>query len=110
MLGNVWEWCLDAYGPYEKVPATADPAADSADGSAFREIRGGSWFSDAWMCRAAKRGWERPVGRNVFQGFRVLLLLPLLHRPPSEPATAVRLAARVRVPILTPTRGYGWSC
>jgi iron(II)-dependent oxidoreductase len=39
LVGNVWEWTRDPYGPYE-----SEEAAESA--VAFRVLRGGSWNSD----------------------------------------------------------------
>jgi iron(II)-dependent oxidoreductase len=39
LIGNVWEWTRDPYGPYE-----SEAAAESA--VAFRVLRGGSWNSD----------------------------------------------------------------
>ena len=67
MLGNVHEWCADAYGNY-----TAQPQIDpfTADGSA-RISRGGSWISDAHDVRAANRRWYRPAFRSDRLGFRL---------------------------------------
>jgi formylglycine-generating enzyme required for sulfatase activity len=68
MHGNVWEWCLDWYGPYEGGVAV-DPAGASKGVS--RVIRGGCWYGQARDCRSATRhdrgaGYERCGG-----GFRV---------------------------------------
>ena len=70
MHGNVWEWCLDSYGPYS--PVLADPFVT---GGASRVVRGGSWFSDfsASFCRSAIRSHYRPGNSNLLYGFRVVL-------------------------------------
>ena len=70
MHGNVWEWCLDSYGPY--VPASVDPFVT---GGASRVIRGGSWFSifSATYCRSAIRNYSSPGGAGYDVGFRVVL-------------------------------------
>ncbi|MCY2993224.1 MAG: SUMF1/EgtB/PvdO family nonheme iron enzyme [Planctomycetota bacterium] len=68
MLGNVWEWCQDGYGPYEAGPVT-DP---SGPGSAsYRVDRGGSWINTSAFCRAAYRYWSSPSFRCDSLGFRL---------------------------------------
>lgn len=74
MLGNVYEWCSDRYGPYVDGPAL-DPQGPEK-GSA-RVIRGGSWLELAQNVRAAYRSWCLPVVRLSLLGFR-------LSRGPSQ--------------------------
>ena len=70
MLGNVWEWCEDAYDPefYAKSPRD-DPLA-LPDASTPRVIRGGSWRHNAWSVRAAYRLPNEPSGRSNLLGLR----------------------------------------
>lgn len=61
MLGNVWEWCQDAWTE-DYSPATKP--------SAHRVIRGGSWHDDARDVRAAFRYRHYPSDRLGGLGFR----------------------------------------
>ncbi|MFN9756076.1 MAG: formylglycine-generating enzyme family protein [Planctomycetota bacterium] len=70
MHGNVWEWCLDSYGPY--APASVAPFVT---GGANRVVRGGSWYSllSAAHCRSAFRYSITPDSADILVGFRVVL-------------------------------------
>jgi formylglycine-generating enzyme required for sulfatase activity len=76
MLGNVWEWCWDAYDEnYYKHPLGEDPVGPDAGAAALRVFRGGGWFSDPRYCRAAIRNWGTPVLRYDYVGIRLALVL-----------------------------------
>ena len=65
MLGNVWEWTGDVYGPYRR------PHAPPTTGG-WRVIRGGAFGSPARRVRAADRVWYWPGDRRGNLGFRVV--------------------------------------
>jgi formylglycine-generating enzyme required for sulfatase activity len=64
MLGNVWEWCQDAFRDDPNSPGAAAPA------SAHRVIRGGSWNEYARYVRAAYRYGYDPGYRYPNFGIR----------------------------------------
>jgi formylglycine-generating enzyme required for sulfatase activity len=57
MHGNVWEWCADKY------PANT--------GEELRVNRGGGWFSNAALCRAAHRDGDRVEHQLRILGVRL---------------------------------------
>lgn len=67
MLGNVWEWCEDAYGPLGS-DRVSDPLVLEG---ATRVFRGSSWLSIARYVRAACRRHVDPSDRHVSLGFRL---------------------------------------
>jgi uncharacterized protein (TIGR02996 family) len=72
MHGNVYEWCQDRYGPYEKQDQK-DPKG-STNGT-DRVLRGGSWLGHPRACRSAYRLRGEPGDRSDCFGCRVLLCL-----------------------------------
>jgi len=72
MHGNVWEWCQDWYGDYPTFSVT-DPIGTSSGSD--RVARGGCWVNRAQVCRSASRYGNSPDDRNLYLGFRLVLLV-----------------------------------
>ena len=79
MHGNVCEWCSDWYGDsYANLPAgqagakNQDPTG--LDSGLRRVIRGGCWSDSPAGCRSANRSSNYPDIRNVYIGFRVVVV------------------------------------
>lgn len=68
MSGNVWEWCWDWYGSYQKE-AQVDPIGP--DSGSVRVLRGGSWYFSQDYARCAYRLDYFPINRSHFYGFRL---------------------------------------
>jgi formylglycine-generating enzyme required for sulfatase activity len=73
MLGNVWEWCLDAYAPetYKRVPRAENPVYRSSEATE-QVLRGGCWFLDQRAQRVGLRGGNLPTLKNAYIGFRIV--------------------------------------
>jgi len=76
VLGNVWEWVLDAVpstgNPAAVSPSTTSAAVDKGDN---RVIVGGGWDNDFRMCNLAARYSAYPARRANNIGFRVRCLV-----------------------------------
>ena len=70
MSGNVWEWCLDWNGDYNRSAQT-DPKGPSS--GSFRVIRGGSWDLVVGGCRLSYRSSKSPDNSFNYLGLRLAL-------------------------------------
>lgn len=87
MIGNVWEWCWDAFSAtsYNSSPGTdpIDPRGpdDAYPGSypgSYPVIRGGAWGENVYNTRTARRNQAGPTSGSIGIGFRSVL-------PPNQP-------------------------
>jgi len=77
MHGNVFEWTQDCYEP-DLAHAPVDGSASTEGNCAVRVFRNGTFTSNPYMQRSARRGAPYPAttrGRN-YLGFRVAKTLP----------------------------------
>lgn len=73
MLGNVYEWTLDWYGPYETVTLQANPKGPPEGKE--KVVRGGSWNSPPHFLRPSDRVGKWPDFRFSDVGFRCVVPL-----------------------------------
>lgn len=73
MYGNVWEWCIDDYAPYDGF--TIDPVYRefSYPFFGYRKIcRGGSWCCPKELITSYYRNAQMPDNQNQYTGFRII--------------------------------------
>ncbi len=78
MLGNVWQWCQDWFGPYPSEPVTDPQGASSGD---KHPTRGGCYYCDVVHERAARRNRDLEDHSSRSIGFRIVAV------PRHAPAT-----------------------
>jgi iron(II)-dependent oxidoreductase len=70
MLGNVWEWTDDTFGPYPGFAPDAYEEYSQPLFGATKVLRGGAWTSRARLASPRYRNYFGPERRDVFAGFR----------------------------------------
>lgn len=70
VMGNVYEWTMDWYGPYEKAEIQKNPLGP--DKGKDKVVRGGSWDSQSHFLRTSDRVAKDPDLRYSGVGFRCI--------------------------------------
>jgi formylglycine-generating enzyme required for sulfatase activity len=87
MVGNVDEWCADAWKEPVERGAAQDPREDGEPG-AYRVLRGGSFALDARLVRASRRVHWYPDDRYHDLGLRLRARGPNERAERAEPGRA----------------------
>jgi iron(II)-dependent oxidoreductase len=73
LMGDVWEWTssdFDGYPGFRVFPYREYSEVFFGGGGEYKVLRGGSWATDASICRGTFRNWDLPIRRQIFAGFR----------------------------------------
>ena len=74
MLGNVWEWTADTFGPFTGFsPDDYKEYSEPLFGNT-KVLRGGAWTTRSRMARPTYRNFFGPERSDVFAGFRTCAL------------------------------------
>jgi len=74
MLGNVWEWTADAFGPFPGFTPDMYKDYSAPWFGDHRVARGGCWATQPRMARRHYRNYAKPWRRDLFYGFRTCAL------------------------------------
>ncbi|HZD54118.1 MAG TPA: selenoneine synthase SenA [Woeseiaceae bacterium] len=70
LIGNVWEWTLDTFGPFPGFSPDAYREYSEPLFGKTKVLRGGAWTTRARMITSTYRNYFEPDRRDVFAGFR----------------------------------------
>jgi iron(II)-dependent oxidoreductase len=70
MIGNVWEWTADDFGPYPGFVADPYKEYSAPWFGDHKVLRGGCWATRSRLLRNTWRNFYRPDRRDVWAGFR----------------------------------------
>ena len=70
MIGNVWEWTADMFGPFPGFEPDAYKEYSTTLFGHTRVLRGGAWTTRGRMVSSLYRNYFGPDRRDVFVGFR----------------------------------------
>jgi len=77
MIGNVSEWCHDAYdATYYATSPTVDPRGTALTGNTGRVVRGDCWEGSEVNLRATVRSSFPPSQTDIYLGFRCVRSAP----------------------------------
>ena len=71
MLGNVWEWCSDTFGPYPAFKADSYQEYSQSLFGKTKVLRGGAWTTRSRMLHGTYRNYFEPERWDIFSGFRL---------------------------------------
>ena len=74
MIGNVWEWTADTFGPFAGFAPDAYKEYSQPLFDKTKVLRGGAWTTRGRMITATYRNYFGPDRRDVFAGFRTCAL------------------------------------
>ncbi len=74
MMGNVWEWCADDFGPYPGFVRDSYKEYSEPWFGDHKVMRGGAWATRSRMLRNTWRNFGLPARRDLFVGFRTCAL------------------------------------
>lgn len=74
MIGNVWEWTEDTFGPYPGFEADMYEDYSQPLFGHTKVLRGGAWATRARLIRNTWRNYYGPERSDVFTGFRTCAL------------------------------------